>query len=108
MADYFLGFYSSIWPETPEEQQKVMGEWGRWFEQLGDAVKEPGAPTVPGKIVSKDGAFDIRENPLKGYTVIKADNLDAAVRLAEQCPGIRDGGRIAVYELVPMGVTQDN
>ena len=79
-----------------------MGEWGKWFEQLGDAVVEQGAPTMPGKIVSKDGAVDIGENPLKGYTVIKADNLDAAVRIAEGCPGIPTGGQIAVYELVAM------
>ena len=108
MANYFFGFYGSIWPETPEEQQKVTGEWSKWFEQLGDKVKEPGAPTTTGKIVSKDGVNDISENPLKGYTVIKADNLDTAVRLAEQCPGIRDGGQIAIYELVPMGVSQDH
>jgi len=102
MANYLFGFYGSIWPEIPEEQQKVMGEWAKWFEQLGDAVIEQGAPTVPGKIVDKDGAVDIRENPLKGYTVIKADNLDTAVNMAEGCPGIREGGQIAIYELAVM------
>jgi hypothetical protein len=102
MGRYLFEFYGSIWPETPEEQQKVMGDWEKWFEQLGDAVAEQGAPTIQGKIVGKDGVIDIGENPLKGYTVIKADNLDAAVRLAEGCPGIPEGGQIAVYELAVM------
>ena len=102
MSNYFFGFYANIWPENPEEQQKVMGEWAKWFEQLGDAVVEQGAPTSPGKIIKKDGIVDIESNILKGYTVIRADNLDAAIQMAKGCPGIQDGGEIAIYELMPM------
>ena len=102
MSNYLFAFYGSIWPGTPKKQQKVMGEWGKWFGQLGDAVVEKGAPTIPGKIVDKSGVVDIGENPLQGYTVIKADNLDAAIQLAEDCPGIQAGGQIAVYELAAM------
>jgi hypothetical protein len=102
MGNYLFAFYGSIWPETPEEQEKVKGAWMGWFGELGDAIVEQGAPLIPGKIVSKSGNEDVGANPIRGYTVVKADNLDAAIRMAEGCPGIPDGGQLAVYELTAM------
>ena len=79
-----------------------MDAWMGWFSKLGEAVTEMGAPTIPGKMVSKGGNESISDNPITGYTIITADNLDATVDLAHGCPSIPDGGQIAVYELIAM------
>jgi hypothetical protein len=87
---------------TPAEQKKSMDAWMGWFGKLGKAVVDGGAPTKPGEIDSKSGAKAISANPVTGYSIIKADNLDAAVVMARGCPSIADGGQVAVYELLPM------
>jgi hypothetical protein len=38
------------------------------------------------------------QNPVSGYSVIKADSLDAAVKLAKDCPVLLGGGTIEVAE----------
>jgi hypothetical protein len=73
-----------------------------WFAKLGKAVVDAGAPTKPGKMVAKSGAKAIGADPVTGYSIIKADNLDAAVQMAKGYPGIPEGGQVAVYELLPM------
>lgn len=35
---------------------------------------------------------------MTGYSVIKADSLDEAIRLAKGCPIIQDGGSLEVCE----------
>ena len=44
----------------------------------------------------------INANPVTGYSIIKADNLDTAVVMAKGCPGIPDGGKVAFYAILPM------
>ena len=38
------------------------------------------------------------QNPVSGYSLIKADSLDAAVKLARECPVLSGGGSIEVAE----------
>jgi hypothetical protein len=40
------------------------------------------------------------QNPVSGYSLIKADDLDSAVKLARGCPVLADGGSIEVAETV--------
>jgi hypothetical protein len=37
-----------------------------------------------------------------GYSIIKADSLNAAVTLAQRCPILKGGGKITVYETFNM------
>jgi len=102
MANYLFVYYGGMMAATPAEQKKSMDAWMAWFGKLGKAVVEAGAPTKPGKIVSKSGTKSISDNPVTGYSIVKADNLDAAVTMAKGCPSIPIGGQVAVYELLPM------
>jgi hypothetical protein len=87
-------------PESDEERGKVMEEWGRWFGALGADLVDGGNPvgqtrtiTAGGSITDGGGA-----NPVSGYSVIKADSLDAAVAQAQGCPLLQTGGTIEVCE----------
>jgi hypothetical protein len=102
MANYLLVYYGGGMAATPAEQKKSMDAWMGWFGKLGKAVVDMGAPTKPGKLVSKAGAKDISADPVTGYTIIKADSLNAATTIAKGCPNISDGGQVAVYEILPM------
>ncbi|VAW08457.1 hypothetical protein MNBD_ACTINO02-2781 [hydrothermal vent metagenome] len=54
------------------------------------------ARTINGNSVS-EGAGD---HPLSGYSIIAADSLGQAVKLAQGCPVLADGGTVNVYEAV--------
>jgi hypothetical protein len=39
--------------------------------------------------------------PATGYSILKADSLNAATELAKGCPVLQSGGKITVYEVTP-------
>mgnify|MGYP001821696013 CR=1 FL=1 len=73
--------------EQPTDE--IMAAWGRWFEEIADITVE-NVGLMPGKEVTaggiKDIAFDAQVTT--GYTVIEAENLDEAVKIALACPFI--------------------
>jgi hypothetical protein len=107
MANYLFVYYGGMaegGPSAvaPEEYQREMEIWTAWFQKLGKAVVEMGAPTKPGKTVTKAGARATGANAVAGYSIVKANNLGAAVKMAKSHPDISKGMKIAVYELMPM------
>lgn len=86
-------------PASDEEGQKVMAAWMGWFGAMGDAVVDGGNPTSGSKSVASNGAVsDGAASGLTGYSVLKADSLDAAAKLAKGCPHLAAGGSVEVYE----------
>jgi hypothetical protein len=87
-------------PESAEEGAKVMQAWTSWFGQLGGAVVDGGNPVSQAKTIAANGSVSAGggPNPATGYSVIKADSLDAAVALAKGCPVLSGGASIEVAE----------
>lgn len=104
MTQFIFAYHGGKSPETPEEGEKVMAAWGAWFGGLGDAIVQPGAPVGLSKTVSGSGvADDGGANPVSGYSVVSATNMDAAVTMAKGCPMVVDGsGSVEIAELVEM------
>ena len=48
----------------------------------------------------------VRDGPVgtmaSGYTVVKADSLDAEAGMAQGCPVLASGGQVSVYETFPV------
>lgn len=102
MPDFIFAYHGGQRPETPEEGQKEMEKWGAWFAEMGEAVVIPGNPvnqswTVGTKGVTKDGGA----NPLTGFTVVRAENMETATTMASGCPILRTGS-VEVAELMKM------
>ena len=81
-----------------------MAEWMAWFGRMGDAVVQPGAPLGQSKTVSGSGVSDDGgANPITGYSVVNAENIDAATEMAKGCPiVIADNGTVVVSEVIEM------
>ena len=103
MPDYLYVYYggTGVTP-TPAEQEKTMAVWMGWFDKLGKSVVQIGAPTKPGKTVSKTGARATGKDGVAGYSIVRANNLGAAVNMAKSHPDVARGMKIAVYEITPM------
>lgn len=99
MAKYIFAFRGGAQPETEEEGQKAMAEWTAWFETLGTAVREMGNPFGASVTVDADGrTTEGAISGLSGYTVVNADSLELAAKLASGSPIFGNGGGVDVYE----------
>jgi len=91
---------------SPDEQQKIMAEWGAWYGKVGEAIVDGGAPFGSSKHLAKAGAVadgPLGDTPATGYTILKADSLDAAAKLCAHHPHLGHGGQVQVYEAIEMG-----
>lgn len=106
MADFVLLYRGGgDMPETEESRKQAMDAWTSWFGTLGDAVKDGGNPfTETAKRVASDGSIDDvpTSGIATGYSILRADSLDAATTLAKDCPVLQGGGEIEVYETFPV------
>lgn len=98
MANYLLAYKGGGMPESDAERDAQMAAWGQWFQDLGEAVVDGGNPFGPSKAIAADGSVsDGAPAGLTGYSVIAANDLDAATELAKGCPVFAVGGNVEVY-----------
>ena len=104
MPKYVLVYHGGSMPQSEADQAAVMAAWGAWFGSLGDAVVDGGNPTGASKTVTSDGSSTDGggSNPVSGYSLINATDLDAAVSLVKACPILGAGGTIEVAEAIEM------
>ena len=98
MANYVLVYHGGGMPESPEEGAKVMQAWDVWFGELGDSLVDGGNPASATKTIAPDGSVSDDPSGPSGYSILKADSLDAAVALAKGCPVLQAGASIQVVE----------
>ena len=97
---------------SPEEMQQAMQVWMSWMEggskagwllDGGDALKPSGRVIAPDSTVT-DGPFAEAKELVSGYSMIEAENYDAAVKLAKSSPMITvHNGYVEVRELAGVG-----
>lgn len=100
MAKYVFVYHGGSAPESEEEGDSVMQAWNDWFGSLGAAVVDAGYPTGESATVDSGGSSTPGggANPVTGYSIISADNLEAAVAIAKGSPQLAAGGTIEVAE----------
>jgi YCII-related domain len=80
---------------TPE----IMESWNKWFKSIGDKIEEQ-VGLRKGKEVTANSTADLPmdKDAITGYLVINAENIDEAVKIAQDCPAITS---TKVYEVMP-------
>lgn len=102
MNRYIFACYGEPTFGSPEEGAKHMAKWKAWVAGLGDLLIDPGTPLGKPKSVSAKGVSDGRgTDRLMGYSIVKAESMDAAVELAKGCPFV-EHGTIDVAEVMQM------
>lgn len=87
-------------PPTPEAREQMMSAFMAWAATVGDNMTDPGSPLGPSRVVTGDGDSDGRVAEIDGYTIIKADDMDAAVTAVRSHPFLSRGGTLQVTEVV--------
>ena len=105
MANFVLLYIGGSMAESEAEQAAVMEAWGAWFAGLGSALVDGGNPFTP-VVKSIESNGQVTNGPIgiaaTGYSILKANSLDAAMELAKGCPVLQSGGQISVYEAFPI------
>ena len=78
-------------PPSPD----AMAAWGSWLESMGPRLVDRGNPVSDRQSLGNCEA----DTRLGGYSLINADSLEAAVALAQGCPGLERGGGVEVGAL---------
>lgn len=103
MPNYLLAYHGGSIPEGEEAQAASLEAWNEWMDAVGEQLLDGGNPVGQSKTVSAEGGVvDTEGDRVTGYSIIEADDLDAAVEIAKGCPIIADGGSVEVAELVDM------
>lgn len=102
MGKYVFAYTGGAMAETPEAQEAAMQKWGAWFGTIGTAIIDGGNPFGASTAVKADGSTGSAKTGLGGYSIIEADSLELAAKLANGCPVLESGGTVEVYEALPM------
>jgi hypothetical protein len=96
MPSYILSFRST----TPYDMApETRATWQTFFAGLGDSLLELGRP-VDGETTV--GNCDTQLTRLSGYSIVQAEDLDAAAAIAKSSPSVARGGGVEVGELRPV------
>jgi hypothetical protein len=87
----FLFSYRMPKNYQPRRAERVAA-WSAWFDSLGANLVDRGNPIFESTTVG-NGAAD---TALGGYSLVTADDMAAAVALANGCPGLADGAGVEV------------
>lgn len=92
-----------------DEIQNVMSRWNDWVEGLKkDGRLVSGTPlenegrVITGKNANvADGPFAESKEAVGGYLFVNVENIDEAVEIAKQCPGLPHGIIVEVRPVAP-------
>ena len=76
---------------TPTPQTRAA--WQAWFGSMGDQLADTGKP-----VIARTALGDCSEESteLGGYSLIQADDLEAATAIAKGCPHLEYSGGVEV------------
>ncbi|MDH5190990.1 MAG: YciI family protein [Gammaproteobacteria bacterium] len=103
MKQFVLVYLGGNQPSSEAEAQKHFEKYMGWLSSLGDAVVIPTIPLKDTSTVSSDGT--IREggsSAMSGFSIIKADSIESALSIAQNCPFLEIGGSLEVSEMMQM------
>ncbi len=105
MPNYMITYRGQAKPATPDEGMAHMGKWKAWVSGLDDAVINAGTPLKGATIITSDGVSN-KPNPnaMGGYMIIRADDMEAAQKIAQSDPYLdMIGGSLELAEIIEMG-----
>ena len=103
MNQYIIVYLGGEQPTSPEESQQHMEKYREWLKSLGDSVVSALNPLKDTHVVSANGATNGSSTAMSGFTIMKANSLEAVLEMANSCPFLEIGGTLEVSELMQMG-----
>jgi len=101
MKQFVFVYLGGNHPSHPDEANKHVTKYFEWLSSLGEAVVIPTIPLKDTVTVSPDGAVAAGgSSAMSGFSIIKAESMDAALAIARDCPFLEIGGSLEVSEMM--------
>ena len=92
---------------SPEQMQAMIKQWQDWIGGIAAQGKfvATNALGFEGKTVHADktitdGPYAEVKEIVGGYIIVKAENIDEAVKLSDGCPTLSMGGKVEVRDVM--------
>ncbi len=92
---------------SPDQMQAMIKQWQDWIGGIAAQGKfvATNALGFEGKTVHADatitdGPYAELKEIVGGYIIVKAENLDDAVKLSDGCPTLEMGGKVEVRDVM--------
>ena len=103
MPQYIFVYLGGEHPSDPEEGQKHFAKYQEWLSSLGDAVVSPAIPFKDTHTVHPDSTIEPgTTSAMSGLSIIKADSMDDALKIAQSCPFLEINGTLEISEMIDM------
>ncbi len=111
MKDFMMLFHSEPDPNfnpTPEQIQEEVKAWQDWIGGIaaqGKLKNEGEALGFEGKTMHADGTVtdgpyaEVKEI-VGGFIIVSADSVEEAAQLAKGCPGLTNGGKVEIRDIM--------
>lgn len=105
----FRNDYNPAFKPSPEQMEASIKQWQDWIGGIAAQGKFvstnrlgfEGKTLKPNQVIV-DGPYAEVKEIIGGYILVKATNIDEAMKLAEGCPILNIGGHVEVRNVVPM------
>ncbi|MCY4145949.1 MAG: YciI family protein [Chloroflexi bacterium] len=102
MAKFALFYVGEPQFDDPEAAKAHQQEWMAWAQELGEAAVNLGMPFSAPTRVNIDGSSQAQPKELSGMSIVKAEDMDAAVEVAKSCPFVQFAP-VDVVQIYEMG-----
>lgn len=90
-------------PPSPAQMESLYAKFNAWREKFKDNIVDLGGRLGEGAVVSSEGVTDGPFVELKeiagGFMIVSAENLEAAIQVAQESPGVTMSGSVEVREI---------
>jgi hypothetical protein len=112
MKEFMMIFSSEVndsFGPSQEQMQSYIPEWMDWFGGIAaqgkivnaNRLSFEGKTLKPNNVIA-DGPYAEVKEIIGGYVIVKANDIDEAMKLAEGCPILYHGGHVEVRSIIPM------
>jgi hypothetical protein len=98
MSKYLITYHNGQMPSDPKAMEQVKAAFGKWLQQAGGAVVDPGAPVSTVTQVATNSPSQAVE--IGGYSIIEAPNDNEASNILRSHPFIARGGTLQVNKIM--------
>ena len=112
MTEFMMIFrndYDPAFKPSPEQMQASIKQWQDWIGGIAAQGKFLSTnrlgfegKTLKANNVIADGPYAEVKEIIGGYILVKATNMNEALKLAEGCPILNIGGHVEVRNVMPM------
>lgn len=103
MAQFVFTYLGGNQPTDPQKANEHFAKYTQWMSSLGDSIVVPTIPLKDTNTVDSDGKIQQGgASAMSGFSIIRAESMQAALSIAKECPFLEIGGSLEVSELMEM------